>query len=406
METRPRHGASTMASGSTAKPRVASVDALRGVVMIIMALDHTREYFHSGAMQFNAEDLSRTTAAIFLTRWITHICAPVFMFTAGLGAFFWMARGRTRRQLSRFLWTRGLWLVLLELTAWRVIMNFSYFTGPVLLSILWALGWSMVALGFLAWLPVPILTALSLTAIALHNLADPVRASQFGHAGWMWNILHQPGIFRVGAISFLVAYPLVPWLAVMALGFAVGRLMTFDAARRRRWLVAIGLGLIAAFLALRAINIYGDPQPWTNRFPGMTVLSFLRCTKYPPSLDFLLMTLGPAILLLAWFDGRAFSRTNPLIVFGRVPLFYFLAHLALIHALTIPFALVRYGRAAFLLNPLPSAGGPANLFPADYGYPLGVVYAVWAGVVVSMYPLSLWFSRVKDRRRDWWLSYL
>lgn len=375
--------------------------------MIIMALDHTREYFHSGAMQFQPEDLTRTTAILFFTRWITHICAPVFVFTAGLGAYFWLSRGgRTVSQLSTFLWTRGLWLVVLELTVLRLAMNFSLTSGVVLLSILWAIGWSMVALGFLAHLPMRALAVFSIALITLHNLADPIAAAQFGAAGWIWNILHQPGIFMVGGVPVLAAYPLVPWIAVMPAGFCFGQVMTLDPAQRRKWMVRIGLGLTIAFLVIRGINIYGDPMPWSTRIPGMTVLSFLKCLKYPPSLDFLLMTLGPALLLMAWFERMKPKAANPLIVFGRVPLFYFLVHLFVIHGLTIPLALLRYGRASFLFYAFPSLGGPMKLYPPDYGYGLGVVYVVWIAVVAALYPLCLWFARVKERRRDWWLSYL
>jgi uncharacterized membrane protein len=210
--------------------RIVSVDALRGLVMIIMALDHVREFYHVGAMSYQPEDLSRTTAALFLTRWVTHICAPVFMFTAGMGAYFRLSRGRARGDLSRFLWTRGLWLVVLELTVLRVAMD----SGMVLLSVLWALGWSMVALGFLVHLPVRALAMLSIAAIALHNLADGVTAAQFGASGWVWNIFHQPGIFMLGGAKVLAAYPLVPWIFVMSAGFCVGEVMALDEERRRR----------------------------------------------------------------------------------------------------------------------------------------------------------------------------
>jgi uncharacterized membrane protein len=377
--------------------------------MIIMALDHTREFLHIGAMSFSPEDLARTTPVLFFTRWITHICAPVFMFTAGIGAFFWLRRGRTTRELAHFLWKRGLWLVILELTVLRFAVNFHFVNGLIFLSILWALGCSMIVLGFLVRVPIPVLTVLSIGMIVTHNLADSVSASQFGAAAWVWNILHQPGIFRVDGVSVLAAYPLVPWIAVMALGYCFGPVMTpvmtMDPPRRRSWMVRIGLGLTLSFLVLRGINVYGDPNPWTQ-VPGMTVLSFLRCNKYPPSLDFLLMTLGPALLLMAWFDQFVFTKTNPLIVFGRVPLFYFLVHFFLIHLLAFPFAFIRYGHAAFLLDPAPSMAGPANLYPPGYGYPLWVVYAVWFAVVALMYPVCLWYARLKERRNDWWLSYL
>jgi uncharacterized membrane protein len=388
------------------KSRVRSVDALRGLVMIIMALDHVRDFFHTGAMAFQPDDLTRTTAALFFTRWITHFCAPVFMFTAGLGAFFWLGMGRTKLQLTEFLWKRGIWLVLLELTAVRFAMTFSLTSGLVMITVLWALGWSMVILGLLVHLPVRILAVFSISVIALHNLADPIAASQFGSAAWIWNVLHQPGIIRMGETAVLIAYPLVPWIAVMAAGFCFGQVATLDPPQRRHYMTRIGLGLTIAFLLIRAINIYGDPQPWSNRIPGMTVLSFLRCTKYPPSLEFLLMTLGPAILLLSRLDRIKWAPTNPLIVFGRVPLFYFLVHLFVIHLLAIPLAFMRYGRVAFLLNPLPSMGGASNLYPPDYGYNLWVVYALWITVVALLYPLCLWFARLKERRKEWWLSYL
>lgn len=397
-----------MVSVVSQKVRVVSVDALRGFVMIIMALDHTRDYFHADALLFQPEDLSRTTTALFFTRWITHICAPTFMFAAGIGAFFWSQRGRTTTELSRFLWTRGLWLVVLEITVLRFAMNFGLLNGPIILTVLWALGWSMVVLGFLVWIPVRVLAILSFLVIALHNLADPVSGAQlFGSAAWIWNFLHQPGLIRAGEVLIIVAYPLVPWVAVMALGYCFGHVVAIeDPLRRRQWLLRIGLAVTAAFFVIRGINVYGDPFPWSGQFPGMTVLAFLRAAKYPPSLAFLLMTLGPAILLLTWMDARKFSKTNPLIVFGRVPLFYFLGHFFLVHALTIPFALIVYGQAAFLLSPSPLFGGPAGVYPPNYGYSLGVVYLVWVLVVVLMYPLCLWFARLKERRTDWWLGYL
>jgi len=388
------------------KSRIQSVDALRGLVMIIMALDHVRDFFHSDARFYLPEDLTRTTAALFFTRWITHICAPVFMFTAGLGACLWLARGRTIPELSRFLWTRGVWLVVLEFTVLRLAMNFTFFRGIVFLSVLWALGCSMIALALLVRLPRRTLACISIAAIALHNLSDSLDPAQFGGAAWIWNVLHRPGVFRLGGVPAHPAYPLIPWIFVMSAGFCFGELFTLDPPRRRRWMTRIGVALVIAFLVLRGLNLYGDPVRWSTQPPGMTVLSFLRCTKYPPSLDFLLMTLGPAILILSWLDRQTFARTNPLIVFGRTPLFYFLGHFFLAHALAVLVALIRHGRAGFILDIIPSMGGPAPVFPQDYGLSLPGVYAVWIAVVVIMYPLCLWFARLKERRRDWWLSYL
>jgi uncharacterized membrane protein len=386
--------------------RLPSVDALRGLVMILMALDHTRDFFNNSAQLFLPEDLSHTTAALFLTRWVTHICAPVFSFTAGLGAFFWMSHGRTPLQLSNFLWKRGVWLMIVDMTVMRFALTYSMLHGVVILNVLWVLGLSMIFLALLVHLPIRWLAGGSVAVIALHNLTDSVSASQFGGYGWIWNILHEQGLFNVGKIPFVVAYPLVPWVAVIALGFCFGKIMLLPSEQRRRRLTALGIASIAAFLVIRGINRYGDPQPWSREFPGMTVLSFLRCRKYPPSLDFLLMTLGPAFLLLAWFDRIRFSVKNPLIVFGRVPFFYFVVHFYLIHALTFPVALVHYGRAAFLLQPLPSIGGSGDLYPPNYGYSLLTVYAVWVAVVIMVYPLCRWFVDLKRRRKDWWLSYL
>lgn len=393
-------------TSAPSKIRMPSVDALRGLVMIIMAIDHTRDFFHQGAMSFSPENLARTTTALFLTRWITHICAPVFMFTAGMGAFLWLRPGRTVNQLSAFLWKRGLWLVLLELTLFRIAATFNPFGGLIYLATLWALGWSMVALGLLVRLPVRWLAVLSCAGVALHNLADPIAASRFGSDAWIWNILHQPGFLQPAGFQVLDAYPLVPWIFVMAAGYCFGPIVTLEPARRRAWLLRIGGGLTLGFLAIRALNVYGDPSPWSTKVPGMMVLSFLRTTKYPPSLDFLLMTLGPALLLLSYLDSVNFRRTNPLIVFGRVPLFYFLAHFYVLHLLEFPLAYLRYGRIDFLFNLIPSMGGDAKLYPADFGYPLWVVYAIWAGVVAVLYPVCLWFSRVKERRNDWWLGYM
>ena len=370
--------------------------------MVIMALDHVRDYFHNAAQQFQPDDLTRTTAAIFLTRWITHFCAPVFMFAAGASAFMWYRNGHSKGELTGYLVKRGLWLVLLELTVLRFAMNFSLVKGPVLLTVLWALGWSMVALGLLSWLPVRVLAMLSVVVIALHNLLDPIT---FDGKAWWWNLLHQPGLVgQPAGVVIVVAYPLIPWIFVMAAGFCFGHILVMDADARQKWLIRIGLGLTVLFVVIRAINIYGDPRPWSME--TMPVLSFLRCTKYPPSLDFLLMALGPAMLLLAWFYRLDLPKTNPLVLIGRVPLFYFLGHFLLLHLLTVPFAWIAYGKGWFALNAPPAAGGPADLFPPHYGYGLGVVYFAWILVVILMYPLCLWFGKLKQRSRNPWLAYL
>jgi uncharacterized membrane protein len=391
-----------------ARSRILSIDGLRGAIMILMAIDHIRDFINSAAMSFSPTDLARTTAPIFFTRWITHFCAPVFAFTAGMGAFFWAQR-RTKAQLSRFLLTRGLWLMVLEVTVLRFIMflDFRFTHTLFILTVLWMLGLSMVVLAALVHLPPRLLAAMSIAVVAAHNLFDHLRAAQFGRAAWIWDILHQQGLFSLGGNNVLTAYPLIPWFAVMALGYCLGLVFLWDSDRRRRFLLRLGLALSAAFVVLRALNVYGDPARWSfERSRLFTVLSFLNTTKYPPSLEFLLMTLGPALLALVWLERARLSSANPLIVFGRVPFFFFLVHMAAIHALAIAMNFLRYGSASFLFRPAPSMGGPSQMFPPDYGYGLWVVYAVWIAVIVMLYPLCRWYVQLKQRRRDWWLSYL
>lgn len=378
--------------------------------MIIMALDHVRDFIHRGAMSFSPTDLAKTTPDLFFTRWITHFCAPVFMFTAGMGAFLLLQRLGAKAGLSRFLWTRGLWLVLLELTVMRLAYNFNFsLRPPVLLVVLWVLGLCMIALAALISLPIRLLTVLSVVVIAFHNLLDNIEPSQFGTGAWVWNLVHQPGAFQFAGRVFVVAYPLVPWVAVMAAGFCFGQVFLMEVERRRRIMLILGATLTLAFLVIRAVNIYGDPARWSHQSSGMfTVLSFLNCTKYPPSLVFLLMTLGPALLALAYFEGRRLTPSNPLIVFGRVPLFFFILHFYAAHVVAAVMACLRYGRSAFtfIFNPVPSMGAPNGLYPADFGYKLWVVYVVWILIVGALYPLCRWFAKVKASRRDWWLSYL
>jgi uncharacterized membrane protein len=389
--------------------RIQAIDALRGAVMILMALDHIRDFISSAAMSFSPTDLTRTTAPIFFTRWITHFCAPVFAFTAGIGAFLWVQRNRTKAQLSRFLVTRGVWLIFLELTVLRFIMfsNFHFRNSLIILLVIWMLGLCMIALAALVYLPTCVLAASSIVIIAGHNLLDPIKPDAFGRWAWLWDIFHQQAVFRFGSNNFLVAYPLIPWIAVMTLGYCFGTVLLWDSARRQRFLVRLGLGLSVAFILLRAVNRYGDPQRWSVQHSGLfTLLSFLNCTKYPPSLLFLLMTLGPALLVMAWLENVRLSSTNPLIVFGRVPFFFYVVHLAVAHALAIVINFFRYGRASFLLLPPPSMGGPREIFPPGYGFNLWVVYAVWIAAIVMLYPVCRWFAHLKQRRRDWWLSYL
>ncbi|HTZ60766.1 MAG TPA: heparan-alpha-glucosaminide N-acetyltransferase domain-containing protein [Acidobacteriaceae bacterium] len=390
--------------------RIQSVDAVRGVAMVLMAIDHIRDYISHDAMLFSPTDLSHTTAPLFFTRWITHFCAPVFILTAGMGARLWMSRGHhSTNELSRFLVTRGIFLIVLEVTILRAV-TFSQFSArgsPVILLILWAIGVSMIALAALAHLPGGALAFLSAAILLFHNLLDGITAKRFGSFAWTWDILHQQAVFTIFGISFLTAYPVLPWIGVMSLGYCFASMYQWDAERRQRVLVLLGMGMTVGFVVLRAINLYGDPVHWSQQQSGLlTVLSFLNVTKYPPSLDYLLMTIGPTLLGLAALEHISLSKRNPLIVFGRVPLFYYVAHLGLAHLIALAMNAIRYGWKPFVFEAPPSMGGARQLFPGNYGYPLWVVFVVWGLVIAMLYPVCRWYAELKQRRKDWWLSYL
>ena len=387
-----------------ARPRVESVDVVRGIIMIIMALDHVRDFF--GSLAVNPTDLATTTAPLFFTRWITHICAPVFFLLTGTGAYLGLRR-RTRAELSRFLLTRGLWLIVLEIVVVRFVMQFNFDYRVTVLTVLWALGWSMVVLSALVYLPVRVVTAIGVVMIATHNLLDPITAAALGPLGPLWSILHAPGIILPGPDHLvLVAYPLVPWIGVAAVGYGLGVIYDWDSGRRRALLVRLGLGLTVAFVVLRTMNVYGDPVPWSaQKSPLFTVLSFLNTNKYPPSLLFLLMTLGPALLLLRWVDGRTPAFLRPAHVIGKVPLFYFIVHFFVIHVLAVIVCYVRYGDASPMFES-PTLGQFPITQPPGWPSSLPIVYLIWIGVVVAMYPLCRWFAGVKQRRSERWLSYL
>jgi uncharacterized membrane protein len=385
----------------TVAARVRGLDVLRGLVIVLMVIDHVR-YFLSSA-RFDPTDPDQTTAALFFTRWITHFCAPVFMLLAGAGAYLSLGRGRTKADVSRFLLTRGLWLLLLELTVARFGWQFNLDYGFSSALVFWALGWSMIALAALVWLPVSVTAAFGLFMSAGHNLFDGVSADDSRSLGWLWTILHQPGGLALGSgVQFFVLYPLIPWIGVMAAGYAFGGLATLPSLRRDRIYLRLGAALTVAFVLLRLGNWYGDPAPWTAQETGWrTALSFLNTTKYPASLLFLLMTLGPAIALLPALEWMRGPLAEMLLTIGRVPLFFWLLHVPLIHLVALGFSLARYGEIIPWL-----VRNPPTPLPEGYGYGLGVVYAVTLAVVAGLYPLCRWYADVKRRRRDPWLSYL
>jgi len=379
--------------------RIESVDIVRGVIMILMALDHTRDFFGNSAI--NPVNLDVTTIPLFFTRWVTHFCAPTFFLLTGTGAFLSRSRKSTT-ELSGFLLTRGLWLIFLELVVTRGFgfqFNFDYHL--IMLFILWALGWAMIALSALVYLPAPVITAFGLVLIATHNLFDKVQSTN-----WLWSILHVPNILiATPRVVVFEVYPLIPWIGVTAVGYGLGQIYRWPADRRKAFLLPTGLAVTAGFIILRAINIYGDPNRWnTQKSAAFTVLSFLNTTKYPPSLLFLLMTLGPAMLLLWAVDARTPRWMRPALVFGKVPMFYYLLHIPLIHLLAIGFCFTRYGHIHWMFES-PNLQSFPFTPPPGWGYSLTVVYLMWAVVVVTLYLPCRWFAGVRQRRRDWWLSY-
>jgi uncharacterized membrane protein len=382
-------------------PRLDSIDLLRGIAMVLMALDHVRDFFTS--VRFDPLDLTQTTPALFLTRWITHYCAPGFVFLAGTAAFLSLSRGRSPRQLSRFLVTRGVWLVILELTvvrfAWLFNLDYSLSFGQVI----WAIGWSMVVLSALVHFPAIWSAVLGIAMIALHNLADTLQPAAFGSLSWLWKILHVQGEIALGGGAvFLTSYPLIPWIGVMAAGYAFGQVLRWEQARRRLAFLWIGGVASGLFLVLRVSNVYGDPSPWEVQSSSLySLLSILNTTKYPPSLLYLLMTLGPAIVLLPLLERWRGWLAEALIVFGRVPLFYYVLHILVAHALAVLAAVLLGYDPGFMF-----ANNPPWKWPGEYGFTLPVVYGVWIGVVVGLYPLCRWFAAVKRRSRSGWLSYL
>jgi uncharacterized membrane protein len=391
---------STLAEAITVKrARLESVDVVRGVIMIIMALDHTRDFFGQPGSPTN---LATASTALFFTRWITNICAPVFFLLTGTGA--WLSlRKRTRSDLSRYLFTRGLWLIFLDLVLFRCLavqFNFDYHTTVI--TVLWALGWAMIVLSALVHLPPSVVTAFGVIMIAIHNLLDSIRS-----ANPLWSILHSPNIiFEKPGHTVFLAYPLIPWVGVTAVGYGLGQIYAWEPARRQTFLLRLGIILTTAYVVLRAINIYGDPFRWaTQHTPTYTVLSFLNTTKYPPSLLFLLMTLGPALLLLWSVDTHTPQFLRPALIIGKVPMFYYLLHFALIHVLAVIICYARYGHIHWMFESPDLAHYPITQ-PPGWGLTLPVVYLVWAFVVLIMYPLCRWYAAVKQRSDNPLLSYL
>src|SRR5689334_710402 len=374
-----------------ARARISSVDVIRGAVMVLMALDHVRDYVTN--QRFRPEDLSRASVALFATRWVTHFCAPAFSLLAGVGIGLWMSRGHDKAEASRFLVTRGVWLVFLDLTVSAIGWQFGFQLIPAYALVIWALGWSMVVMAVLIHLPRSAIAVVAIATIVGHNLLDGVAPSP------LWSVLHVSGFVIPGKL--FIGYPLIPWFAVMALGFVLADVYSWEADRRRRFLIRTGLLMTAGFVVVRYANGYGNPFPWSpQRTPSLTVASFLNVLKYPPSLDFLLMTLGPILVALALVEGKRGRVLDWLSVYGRVPLFYYVVHIYVAHAVAMTLALIQGGELRRILV----VTDPGSI-PAWYGVSLGGVYVAWAIVVAIMYFPCRWYAGLKARRTDWWVRY-
>lgn len=385
--------------------RIDSIDLLRGIVMVIMALDHVRDYFHADAFLYDPLDLTQTSVLLFFTRWITHYCAPVFVFLAGTSAFL-VGHRRGKQELSAFLLKRGLWLVFLELTVVNFAWFFNIHFSLILLVVIWALGISMIVLAGLIHLPRRFILVAGLLLVAGHNSLDKIHVPGSDWKAVGWALLHEFTYFDYKQVDLFVGYPILAWIGVMALGYCFGSYYLLEAPVRKKKLIQLGSGLIILFFAIRALNIYGDPVPWTSQDSAVrTLLSFINAAKYPPSLVYLLMTLGPSILFLAFAEAPAGKVKQAFVTIGRVPMFYYLLHLYLIHGLAILAAVVTgYGVA-----PMVNFETWVTMNPAlkGYGFNLWLVYGVWIFVVAALYPLCVWFDRYKrEHRQFWWLSYL
>ena len=379
--------------------------------MVIMALDHARDFLSYARSA--PEDVAHTSAALFFTRFITHFCAPVFAFLAGTGAFLSTRRGKSLKQVSWFFFTRGLWLLLLEFT----VVDFAWgFVPWAHAGVIWILGWCMIAMAAIVWLPTRWIAALGLGMIATHNLLDPITPASFGKFYWVWMLLHSPGRIPItDHFAFSVRYVLIPWVGVMAAGFAFGALL--QRPDRRKWILSIGTGATILFFVIRGMNQYGNglaaapgrlalsAGSWTVQPTlSLTLISFFNTLKYPPSLDYLLMTLGPSLILLGLLDGvhgrSGLSRI--LTVFGRVPLFYYVLHLYLLSILALAASMAFH-------QPIWHGTVIADFAqrPVGYGHGLPFIYAVWLVAVAILYLPCRWFMEFRSRHREWtWLSYL
>ncbi len=387
------------------RQRIQALDVLRGIVIVLMVLDHSRDFLHESSYLYDPLDASRTTLLVYLTRWVTHFCAPTFVFLAGVSGWLQLARGKSRLELARLLLTRGLWLIVLENTVigfgWSFHLPFLIF-----LQVIWAIGCSMIVLAGLLWLPRALVLSLGVAIIAGHNLLSDSLAHAPGASGILWTMLNVGGVLKIGGVDVLDAYPVLAWTGVMCFGYGVGPLFTLPAAQRDRLLIRIGSALIVTFLVLRYFNLYGDPHPWAPRADALrSAMALFNVEKYPPSLLYVCATLGPVFVAIPFIERWRGWAPRFLLAFGSVPFFAYVLHIYTLHCLAILAELLLGGNVAGQFDVMRSAVFAPEHFQGSM-FPLYVTYAVWLTTLALLYPLCRWFADLKRRRSDWWLSYL
>jgi uncharacterized membrane protein len=386
--------------------RIYAIDVLRGLVMVIMALDHTRDFFHAEAFTRDPLDPATTNLLMFFTRFITHYCAPVFILLAGTSIYLQSLR-KSKAELSAFLFKRGLWLILVEFILITFAWTFDFSYSIFILQVIWAIGICMVLMGVIIRLPYAVILMAGFMIVLGHNILDFIPAT---HQGFWWDLLRN-GNFAFHQIlpghQITIIYPFLPWLGLMMLGYCLGKIYEpkADPAFRKKLLLYSGAGLILLFIVLRYINVYGDPVAWSVQSnTTSTIFSFLNVHKYPPSLLFICITIGPALIFLALFETTQNKITRIISVYGKVPFFYYILHFYILHTLCMILFLTR--GHTFNEGMQEAAGIPFRFLIPGEGYSIGIVYLIWILMVIALYPLCKWFSDMKRKHRHWWLSYL
>lgn len=382
--------------------RIDGIDALRGLVIVLMVLDHVRDFFHATAFTADPMALDSGNPALFLTRWVTHLCAPTFVFLAGLSVWLQKVNGKSPGDLSRFLLTRGLWLILLEFTLIGIGFNFGWW---IFAQVIWAIGFGMIVLAALHRLPRLAVLALGVLIIVAHPALNLIQPSAFGVFEPLWRMLAVRGPLPTEAGLLLVVYPAIQWTGILLLGYGLAGFLTDAGGLRRGRAALFAVGALTLVAVGRGFNLPGfDPFPWTSQdSPLWSVLSFISVNKYPPSPAYVLLMLGLAFVLLLALDRLRGPAMRPLLAFGRTPLFTYLLHVWIAHALAVLVGMAVGVSPSAFVNTITD---PSRLIAAGWGFGLGWVYVAWAAVLVILYPLSRWFEGLKRRRRDWWLGYL